>query len=64
LDPFEFTAEGFLAYSTPILQSLLGLVQETTLTETKMALLETVRMAVVKMEDHVCLAAYYFLRLN
>lgn len=54
LDPFEFTAEGFLPYSTPILQSLMNLIQEVALTETKMALLETVRMAVVKMENHVC----------
>ena len=53
LDPFEFTAEGFLPYSSPILQSLMSLMQEAELIETKMALLETVRMAVVKMEDHV-----------
>lgn len=53
LDPFEFSAEGFLPYSTLILQSLMSLMQEVELVETKMALLETVRMAVVKMEDHV-----------
>ncbi|KAL1956730.1 hypothetical protein VTO42DRAFT_6880 [Malbranchea cinnamomea] len=53
LDPFEFTAEGFLPYSTPILQSLMNLIQEVELTETKMALLETVRVAVVKLEDHI-----------
>ena len=57
LDPFEFTAEDFLPYSTPILQSLMSLMQEVELVETKMALLETVRMAVVKMEDHVSFAA-------
>lgn len=53
LDPFEFTAEGFLPYSTSILQSIMHLIQDVALADTKMALLETVRVAVVKMEDHV-----------
>ncbi|PGG96510.1 hypothetical protein AJ80_09816 [Polytolypa hystricis UAMH7299] len=53
LDPYEFTAEGFLPYATPILQSLMNLIQEMSLIETKMALLETVRVLVVKMEEHV-----------
>ncbi|KAF3484083.1 KapH [Arthroderma uncinatum] len=53
LDPFEFSAEQFQPFSTPILQSLLELIQEVTLVETKMALLETVRVAVVKMEHHI-----------
>ena len=54
LDPYEFTAEGFLPYATPILQSLMNLIREISLIETKMALLETVRLLVVKMEEHVC----------
>ncbi|EEP76953.1 conserved hypothetical protein [Uncinocarpus reesii 1704] len=53
LDPYEFTAEGFLPYATPILQSLMNLIQEAALPETKMALLETVRVAVIKLEDHI-----------
>ncbi|KAK2875967.1 hypothetical protein FQN49_001488 [Arthroderma sp. PD_2] len=53
LDPFEFSAEQFQPFSAPILQSLMQLIQEVTLVETKMALLETVRVAVVKMEHHI-----------
>ncbi|KAI2084602.1 hypothetical protein LOZ36_004681 [Ophidiomyces ophidiicola] len=53
LDPYEFTAEGFLPFITPILQYLMSLIQEVMLPETKMALLETVRVVVVKMEDHI-----------
>nr|KMM70088.1 KapH [Coccidioides posadasii RMSCC 3488] len=53
LDPYEFTAEGFLPFAPPILQSLMNLIQEVSLPETKMALLETVRVAVVKLEDHI-----------
>lgn len=53
LDPFEFTAAEFIPYATPILQNLMSLIQEVELPETKMGLLETVRIAVVKMEDHV-----------
>jgi hypothetical protein len=54
LDPFEFSSDVFLPYATPILQSLMYLIQEVTLSETKMALLETVRVVVVKLEDQVC----------
>lgn len=53
LDPFEFSPTVFLPYATPILQNLLTLIQEVDLSETKMGLLETVRTAVVKMDDHV-----------
>ncbi|KAK2795615.1 hypothetical protein FQN50_009701 [Emmonsiellopsis sp. PD_5] len=53
LNPFEFTVEPFLPHATPILQSLMDLIGEVTLSETKMALLQTVRVAVVKMEDHI-----------
>ncbi|KAM5447134.1 hypothetical protein McanMca71_003770 [Microsporum canis] len=53
LDPFEFSAEQFQPFSTSILQSLMQLIQEASLVETKMALLETVRVAVVKMERHI-----------
>lgn len=54
LDPFEFSPTGFMPYAPSILQDLMALVQEVELSETKMALLDTVRVVVVKMEDHVC----------
>ncbi|KAL2369906.1 hypothetical protein RJ035_005537 [Blastomyces gilchristii] len=53
LEPFEFSIERFLPYATPTLQSLMDLVSEVSLSETKMALLGTVRIAIVKMEDHI-----------
>ena len=60
LDPFEFSAEVFKPFSTSILQNLIQLIQEVSLSETKMALLETVRVAVVKMESHVSPGIPYF----
>lgn len=54
LDPFEFSPAGFMPYAPSILQNLMSLVQEVELSEIKMGLLDTVRTAVVKMEDHVC----------
>jgi hypothetical protein len=54
LGSYEFSAEHFIPYATPTLQSIMALIQEVELPETKMGLLETVRVAVVKMEDHVC----------
>lgn len=53
LEPFEFSPEGFLPYATPILQNLMDLIREVELSETKMGLLETVRIAVERLEDHV-----------
>lgn len=53
LEPFEFSVDRFLPYATPTLQSLMDLISEVNLSETKMALLGTARVAVVKMEDHV-----------
>ncbi|KKK19194.1 putative importin 11 [Aspergillus ochraceoroseus] len=52
-DSFEFSAAGFMPYAPSILQSLVALVQEVELSETKMGLLDTVRMAVVRLEDHI-----------
>jgi hypothetical protein len=42
-----------MPYAQSILGSLMALVQEVDAAETKMGLLETVRVAVVKMEHHV-----------
>ncbi|GAD98972.1 hypothetical protein ANI_1_536164 [Paecilomyces variotii No. 5] len=53
LDPYEFSPEVFLPFAPAILESIMGLVQEVELSETKMGLLETVRVAVVKMEDNI-----------
>lgn len=53
LEPFEFSPAGFLPFAPSILQNLMSLVQEVELSETKMGLLDTVRMTVVKMEDHI-----------
>lgn len=53
LEPFEFQLQVFLPFATPILQEIFGLIDEVTLIETKMALLEVVRILVVKMEDNV-----------
>ncbi|RAL09966.1 putative importin 11 [Aspergillus homomorphus CBS 101889] len=53
LDPFEFSPTEFLPYAPSILRDLMSLVQEVELSETRMGLLDTVRMAVVKMEDHI-----------
>lgn len=55
LDPYEFTPAGFMPYAPSILQNLMSLIQEAELPDTKMGLLETVRVAVIKMEDHVCI---------
>jgi hypothetical protein len=52
-DPWEFTPKRFMPYAQAILGSLMALVQEVDAAETKMGLLETVRVAVVKMENHV-----------
>jgi len=53
LEPFEFKYEDFAPYATPIIQSLMSLIAQTDLSETKMALLETVRVAAAKLEQHV-----------
>jgi hypothetical protein len=53
LDCFEFSPEGFRPYAPSIFENLMALVQEVELSETKMGLLDTVRMAVTRMEDNV-----------
>ena len=59
LDPFEFKPDEFMAYATPLLRGLLSLIPEVELSETKMGLLETVRVAVIKMEGHVGQLLYF-----
>ena len=53
LAPFEFNFEDFAPYATHILQSLMGLIRDTELSETKMALLETVRIVVTRLKEKV-----------
>lgn len=53
VDPFEFTAESFMPYATGILGALMSLIEEVDLPETKMALLNTISVIVVKMEHHI-----------
>ena len=53
LEPFEFSYKDFEPYATPLLERLMNLIHETELSETKMALLETVRVAVTKLEDQI-----------
>lgn len=53
LEPFEFHLPVFLPFATSIFQEIFGLIDEVTLIETKMALLEVIRILVVKMEDNV-----------
>jgi hypothetical protein len=54
LDPYEFSPMEFMPFAPTILENLMALVQQVESTDTKMGLLETVRVAVVKLEDHVC----------
>ncbi|KAJ5746459.1 hypothetical protein N7520_011641 [Penicillium odoratum] len=53
IEPFEFTSAAFVPYAPSILGSLMSLVQEVEVSETKMGLVETVRVVVVKMESHI-----------
>ncbi|RMD41292.1 hypothetical protein DV735_g3818, partial [Chaetothyriales sp. CBS 134920] len=53
LEPFEFRYEDFEPFVTPLLSSIMTLTSETDVSETKMALLETVRVAVTKLENHI-----------
>lgn len=55
IDPFEFLAEPFMPYTPVILGRLMQLVEEVELSETKMALLNTINIIVGKMEHHVWL---------
>ena len=54
VDPFEFAAEPFMPYVPNILGSLMALVEEVELPDTKLALLNTISVIVTKMEQYVC----------
>lgn len=58
IDPFEFLAEPFKPYVPTMLGSLMQLIEEVDLWETKMVLLNTVSVIIEKMDHHVY--ALYF----
>jgi hypothetical protein len=53
VDDFTFQAEGFLPYAPDILGRMMALIQEVENTETKMAILETIRVIAVRLEQHI-----------
>ncbi|KAI9849400.1 MAG: hypothetical protein M1838_000173, partial [Thelocarpon superellum] len=52
-DEWEFAAAPFLPYAPDVLGRLMALIREIELTETKMALLNTVSVIVERMEHHI-----------
>lgn len=63
IDPFEFTAEPFMFYAPFTLGRIMELIKEVELPDTKMALLNTVSVIVLKMERHVYSSIYSFYEL-
>ncbi|MCJ1436845.1 hypothetical protein MMC27_006227 [Xylographa pallens] len=53
IDPYEFTAEPFMPFAPTLLGRLMALIEEVELSETKMALLNTVNVIVSRMEHHI-----------
>jgi hypothetical protein len=53
VDDFSFIAEGFLPYAPDFLGRMMALIQEVENTETKMAILETIRMIAVRLENNI-----------
>ncbi|KAK8215722.1 armadillo-type protein [Phyllosticta capitalensis] len=52
-DDWEFNIEAFLPYATDTLGHLMALIREVELTETKMALLNTISVIVERLEHHI-----------
>ena len=52
-DDFNFQPEGFLPYAGDIFNLLINLLQEVSIDETKLAILETTRVIVTRLESHV-----------
>ncbi|EDU43667.1 importin 11 [Pyrenophora tritici-repentis] len=52
-DEWEFQADLFMPYSQIMLDRLMALVQEVELPETKMALLNTISLIVLRLEHHI-----------
>ncbi|KAF7934561.1 hypothetical protein EAE99_003011 [Botrytis elliptica] len=53
VDDFEFHVEPFLPYAPDILGRTMALIQEVENTETKLVILETIRMIAIRLETHV-----------
>lgn len=53
VDDFSFASEGFLPYAPDFLDRIMGLIQEVENTETKMAILDTIRVIAVRLENHI-----------
>ena len=53
IDPFEFVAELFVPYAPTIMGRIMALIKEVELPETRMALLNTISVVVVRMERHI-----------
>jgi len=56
VDPFEFDAERFMPYASEIIGRLMALIEEVELEETKLALLNTLSVIIVRMEHHVSIS--------
>ncbi|KHN95994.1 Armadillo-type fold protein [Metarhizium album ARSEF 1941] len=52
-DELDFSAEAFLPYTADVLSQLVQLIQYVEVDETKLAILESVRILVTRMEDQV-----------
>jgi hypothetical protein len=53
VDDFGFKVEPFLPFAAEILSHLMRLIQDVSPTETKMAVLETIRVISVRLEHHI-----------
>ena len=57
-DDWEFKADQFMPYAETIMTRLMVLIEEVELTETKMALLNTISVLVEHLEHHVSFPGY------
>lgn len=53
VDDFSFESETFLPYAPDILSKSMALIPEVETTDTKMAILDTIRMITVRLEHHI-----------
>ncbi|KAI9648815.1 hypothetical protein NHQ30_003456 [Ciborinia camelliae] len=53
VDDFEFQVDSFLPYAPDILGRTMALIQEVENTETKLAILQTIRMIALTLETHI-----------
>ena len=52
-DEIDFSVEGFLPYTSDVLDQLIVLIRNVDIDETKLAILESIRIIVTRMEDQV-----------